>query len=1055
MSSTTRTPPVLIARRLRAVWRAVRGALSTGEAHSLERPGTLVAVRVMRPLPVRPSRTMRDTSPGTEVADTARSNMYFVPLAGGVAALLLGWLAEAIVRSHNTTPISLLLYLVAICLFAATALPTGLRIAGRLERKQWTGTGAVTSAAEQTYPPRRPLIVMIVAVGGAIAAGAASLLLLLGDLSSVTAVWLWLLSMVVLLAGGIYVSRWQRGPALWGINVWPRGRIPARAAIAVVVLIIVVASAARLLALDLVPFGINADEGDRAATAIQIARGQNTQSLFDNGWYWISILYFWLLAQVMKIVGIGFVGARVFGALAGIISVGIVTWLGIRNFGLRVGLIAGGLLSVMAVALQFSRETSEAGPTATLWAASIACFLEAARRGPYWAWIAAGLTGGLSIYFYPTGRLWAVLAVLVCGYLLLHGLGGRRREILIGSVLSGLASVLAVGPFVLRALALGRIEMLTQRAQETSIFTGDNITRLNYVEPGWNVVQLLMAQVVHTVGIFNQFPGQTDFWPVEQPILPVALSLLTLLGLGWCCLRVRDPRFAILAIWFWVGLVGAIITVETPNLQRMATAIPVLALFPALVLDSMAQGIERLADGRKRLLGTSKRPIGQVAGGAAVAIVVMVTLLLAAGQYSTYFQDYGSTDRWPQPSYLGWAVRDAGKDGWVFTLGQQYHMINAGWVRLLAPDAPRGAIISPGSELPLKLPADRGMSFVVFPKQAAYLPYLRDLYPEGSLEQHTHPTEGLMFSTYRIEQEAWAGLQGVLVQPPSGAAERVSNLGVRPPGWTSFPSQMRWTAELSVPQYWNYAFRVRPGPARLEIDGKEVVKVDADQDEVQAVVSLARGNHSVVFDGTLKSAAQAALVRWAPVPEGGDADPEKLQWQEIPTQQLAPAQDGPHGLYASVRSDGYPEQHRIDGALASCRPAGQELYGGESTAITWTGTLGAPSSGVYSMTLSVQGPATLKIDDKPVITAGDPPGVPVGATVDLSKGKHPVEIDYSFGPIPGCIEWVWTPPGGETSIVPPSVLAPPAQAGIGKPLPPEVIGREGQQPRYHPMDVVP
>ena len=50
--------------------------------------------------------------PGDDATDAARSRAYLFPLAGGAAALVLGWIAESIVRSHNTTPISLLLYLV-------------------------------------------------------------------------------------------------------------------------------------------------------------------------------------------------------------------------------------------------------------------------------------------------------------------------------------------------------------------------------------------------------------------------------------------------------------------------------------------------------------------------------------------------------------------------------------------------------------------------------------------------------------------------------------------------------------------------------------------------------------------------------------------------------------------------------------------------------------------------------------------------------------------------------------------------------------------------------
>ena len=78
--------------------------------------------------------------------------------------------------------------------------------------------------------------------------------------------------------------------------------------------------------------------------------------------------------------------------------------------------------------------------------------------------------------------------------------------------------------------------------------------------------------MVRSVGVFNQFHDDGGFWPTDRPIMSGLLAVLTLLGLGWVCPRWRDPRYVLLAIWFWVGFSGVIVTVETPNVQRMATA---------------------------------------------------------------------------------------------------------------------------------------------------------------------------------------------------------------------------------------------------------------------------------------------------------------------------------------------------------------------------------------------------------------------------------------------------------------------------------------------------
>ena len=86
------------------------------------------------------------------------------------------------------------------------------------------------------------------------------------------------------------------------------------------------------------------------------------------------------------------------------------------------------------------------------------------------------MAGGLSLYFYPSGRLWAVLAALWCAYLFVHGLGGRRLSIVRGIVLAALAALLIVmGPYWSHVTTSPEaFQTFTLRAKETSIFTNDN-----------------------------------------------------------------------------------------------------------------------------------------------------------------------------------------------------------------------------------------------------------------------------------------------------------------------------------------------------------------------------------------------------------------------------------------------------------------------------------------------------------------------------------------------------------------------------------------------------
>src|SRR6185312_7393471 len=197
-----------------------------------------------------------------------------------------------------------------------------------------------------------------------------------------------------------------------------------------------------------------------------------------------------------------------------------------------------------------------------------------------------GMAGGFSIYFYPSAKLWAVLAAAYCVYLFLHGLGGRRGAILGGALLAGLASLLVASPFLLNGLAHPQI--LFTRADEVSIFTRDNVQRLAYYDPHWSRFHLVLVQIARSMGLFSNIPS-IDIWPTGKPLMTGLLAVLTMLGLGWSSVRWRDPRHVLLALWFWLGFVGVIVTVETPDVLRMGAAVPVLALFPALVLDNLAR----------------------------------------------------------------------------------------------------------------------------------------------------------------------------------------------------------------------------------------------------------------------------------------------------------------------------------------------------------------------------------------------------------------------------------------------------------------------------------
>jgi hypothetical protein len=338
----------------------------------------------------------------------------FRPLAACLLALLLAGAAEAVIRFGGSFWLSLALYLAAAAVFVPGAFPP-LPSAGEPEAR---GRGRLSPFALCLLASLLACGLGLRALWGVHGQGQ-------GNYEEIAGKW-WIASGILVLLAGFLAGRRFDIPERWGRARFPSTRAGRIAVIAALAVILGVAVVTRLVGLAHVPYGINPDEGDQAAVAIQIVRGVNHVGIFGFGWYHISMVYFKLLAAVMAFAGLDVGGARVFGALCGIATVAVVTSLGVRHFGWRAGLISGGLLAAMGGAIQFSRMTTVAAPTQTLWAISAAAFLEAARRGRAWAWVVAGLTGGLSIYFYPTGRLWCLIAIPFGLWLLFKGPRGSR-----------------------------------------------------------------------------------------------------------------------------------------------------------------------------------------------------------------------------------------------------------------------------------------------------------------------------------------------------------------------------------------------------------------------------------------------------------------------------------------------------------------------------------------------------------------------------------------------------------------------------------------------------
>ncbi|MGH3054096.1 MAG: ArnT family glycosyltransferase, partial [Gaiellaceae bacterium] len=380
--------------------------------------------------------------------------------------------------------------------------------------------------------------------------------------------------------------------------------LPAWCEAGLICIVLLAAFYLRLANLEYVP-GIFGDEGERGVSARMLLEGYPA-TLFDSGWYGVPTFYFYCVAWMLRIFGDSMVGARMLSALSGVVAVWLAYRIGRALWSARTGLLAAAMLAVSPLALQFSRQATESTPTGTLWAGGFLFFVRALRGRRWGDWVCAGVLYGLSLYFYAAGKLVLGLLPMLGLYCVVRWRLDFFRRYALGFTLMCAAFALTFLPYALMSAHDGW-QNFAGRAQETSILSAHNqadtfARHAIAYDPGWAQQSLLRNVLTHPVSWAQMLFGQlrftaevlywhgdpTAFFQIRQhggSMLAPLPAALTILGLAYAAWNIWDPRFGLLCVWFWCGMLGPALTINTPSVQRLVCAWPAVMLFPAVVLD--------------------------------------------------------------------------------------------------------------------------------------------------------------------------------------------------------------------------------------------------------------------------------------------------------------------------------------------------------------------------------------------------------------------------------------------------------------------------------------
>lgn len=289
--------------------------------------------------------------------------------------------------------------------------------------------------------------------------------------------------------------------------------------------------------------------------------------------------FHYLQAAAVGLVGDNALALRLPAIFAGMLLVVSSYALARRLFGRDVALLAAAFLAVLFWPVFYSRLALRAILLPVV-AALSACAWWRGWLGETWPlrWFAlAGVLAGLSAYTYMAARALPIFyALLVLYMVLFHRTDFRRRWR--GVVVFALLYALVAAPLV--------VYLQTNPGAEFRISEVDAPLRALLAGDVGPVVE-------NALKIAGMFGVRGDpLWRQNvagRPVFDPALALLFYAGVVLALWRWRDARYAFVLLWVSTAVTPSLVTVDAPSSIRMINVLPVLTLFPALVIHTISK----------------------------------------------------------------------------------------------------------------------------------------------------------------------------------------------------------------------------------------------------------------------------------------------------------------------------------------------------------------------------------------------------------------------------------------------------------------------------------
>lgn len=786
----------------------------------------------------------------------------------------------------------------------------------------------------------------------------------------------------------------------------PAPRLPRRAVLFWLLLILAVAALFRLYLFDSLPRGVWYDEAEHGIQALRILQSAEFRPIFEgaiNG----PAHYLYLVAGAFELFGVSVQSIRAVNVLFGLLMVLAGYLVGRELFGDVIGLVVAGFFAVSSWAVTFSRFGMFASNTTPLFALlTIGFLLRAWRRESMADFAWAGLAGGLGLCFYTSFRLFVPVVAVFALYTLFWARWRQGRwpsaRFWYGALIGAAVALLVVAPLLV--FAYKQPDIFWARIENTSLFAGRTLSE------AW---PLLVENIRKHFLMFNWHgdPNGRHNLP-GAPMLDSITAALFVAGVAYSLRRILEPRYLLLLVWVLISLLGGILSLdfEAPQALRANGAMAPVYLLAVIPLALLLRGWA-LTGGRyyPRLLYA---PAG--------LLVAAVALL----NWQTYFDrqanDFAVWNAYSTPETLA-AEMIADLDPNVAAYVTSYFHGHP-TMRFLAGDKAYGRIETT-DQLPLILDSARPALFILNADGRAFYEEARRMYPQADIREVTPSVPGPpVLYTVLLNPEDIASVQGLTAryfansdwagEPALVRRDPLLDFDWRTAPPLAEPFSAEWDGILRVADYGLHDFFLEaPAHAELYIGEQQVL---SGTGVLSGTLTLAEGNHF------LRVRAEGAPGRFVLVWRTPAASPTVTPSSAF---YVAPVTgNGLLGRYFANDAWRAPEAFsRIDPMLS--------LYFHviplpRPYTVEWSGKLAIPASGVYYFGLESIDESQLWIDEQPVVAA-TAPNVYAEGMVTLDEGLHDIRIRYADRTDHSHINFYWTPPGGGRQIVPPEVLFPP------------------------------